>query len=134
MSTIESKKVDVKASREEIFTFLTNLNNFIELLPKDKISDWKSDEASCSFKVQGGYKIGLLMGSAHPHEKIILNSSSDSPFKFVLNIHLEEFGSGTRGWQVCEADLNPFLRMMVEKPLKNLFDYIADKLQARYES
>ncbi len=134
MSAIESKKVDVKASREVVFSFLTDLNNFIELLPKDKISDWKSDTQSCSFKVQGGYKIGLIMGSVEPHSKIILNSSSDSPFKFVLNIILQESATGTLGWQVCEADLNPFLRMMVEKPLKNLFDHIADKLQARYSA
>ena len=34
----------------------------------------------------------------------------------------------TTAFQVFEADLNQFIKMMVESPLKNLFDHIADKM------
>jgi hypothetical protein len=31
---------------------------------------------------------------------------------------------------VFNGEINPFIKMMVEKPLKNLFDHIADKMKA----
>ncbi|MBK9699810.1 MAG: hypothetical protein IPO79_06890 [Flavobacteriales bacterium] len=31
--------------------------------------------------------------------------------------------------QVFNADLNPFIKLMVEKPLGNLFDHIAEKMR-----
>lgn len=133
MTKIESKIVQVNASPEQVFSFLTDLSNFRELLPQDKISDWSSDGKTCVFKVQGGYKIGLALDSAVPNSSVVLKSTAESPFRFTLNIHLEPLNGGTRGWQVCDAELNPFLRMMVEKPLKNLFDYIADRLSVKFQ-
>jgi len=41
-------------------------------------------------------------------------------------VNLEERGENTHAGQVFEADLNPFIKMMVESPLKHLFDHIAD--------
>ena len=133
MTNIESKEVDVQASQAEVFTFLSDLNNFKELLPTDRISDWQSDKDFCSFKVQGTYKIRLDLKELLPPGKIILQSGEGSPFKFHLHINLDENGASTKAHQVCEADLNAFLKMMVEKPLKNLFDHIADKLKAKYD-
>lgn len=133
MTAIESKQVDVKAPVSEIFTFLSDLNNFKELLPQDRISDWQSAEDFCSFKVQGTYKIRLDRKELLPPDKIILQSGEGSPFKFTLEVFLNEQGDSTLAQQVCQADLNPFIKMMVEKPLKNLFDHIADKLKAKYD-
>jgi hypothetical protein len=49
---IESKKELVNQSIQIVFDFLKDTRNIYELLPQDKISDWKADELSCSFKVQ----------------------------------------------------------------------------------
>ncbi len=59
-----------------------------------------------------------------------MKSTDRSPFPFTLNVHLEEKDGATEIHEVFEADLNPFIKMMVEKPLKNLFDHIADKMVA----
>lgn len=132
MATIESKKVTVNAGSEAVYTFLSDLNNFEQLLPQDRISEWSSTEKECSFKVQGGYKIGLQWERGEEHSLIVLKSTPAAPFPFDLNIHLSEEDGKTNGYQVCNADLNPFLKMMVEKPLKNLFDYIADRLVEQF--
>jgi len=133
MTTIESKQVDVKAPVSEVFTFLADLNNFKELLPQDRISDWQSAQDFCSFKVQGTYKIRLDLKELLPPDRIILQSGEGSPFKFDLTIFLNAQADSTLAYQVCAADLNPFIKMMVEKPLRNLFDHIADKLKAKYD-
>lgn len=127
MATIESKKVIVNASSEKITSFLTNTDNIIKLLPESKISDWKSDGKTCSFKVQGAYNIGLSLVEAVGN-KIQFNSTEGSPFPFKLDVFLNEKEGSTEAYQICEAQINPFLEMMVKGPLKNLFDYMAEQL------
>jgi len=128
MTRIESKKVNVACSTEECYEFLTDLNNYELLLPKDKISNWESEEKKCSFKIQKTYKLALVYKNGIPYSEIHLVSGENSPFPFSLNILLSEAGGNCDAQLICEADINPFLKMMVEKPLNNLFNYMADRL------
>jgi carbon monoxide dehydrogenase subunit G len=128
MTRIESKTATVNTSSEKIFQFLTNLNNIEKLLPPGKYSDWKSDENMCSFKVQSAYQIGLSLKSSEPNKIVTYSSTQGSPFPFELNVKLDESNGSTTGQLICDAQINPFLEMLVKGPLKNLFDYMADKL------
>jgi carbon monoxide dehydrogenase subunit G len=130
MTRIESKTVQIAKSPHELYTYLQDMNNFKELLPQDRISDWQSDGNSCSFKVQGAATIGLKIAGGTEPNHLQLASTERSPFPFTLDVHLEDEGTGTKAWQIFNADLNTFIKMMVEKPLKNLFDHIADKMVA----
>lgn len=127
---LESKTVEINKPPQDLFDFLQDMNNFKQLLPQDKISEWQADENKCSFKVQGAATIGLeRVGGEAPH-LVNLKSTERSPFPFTLNVHLDGNGEGTKAHQKFEADINAFLKMMVEKPLQNLFDHIADKMVA----
>lgn len=128
MTRIESKKVNVSCNAEECYEFLTDLNNYELLLPKDKISNWESDEKHCSFKIQKTYKLALIYKNGLPFNEIHLVSGENSPFSFTLNIMLTNNGDNCDAQLICDADINPFLKMMIEKPLNNLFDYMADRL------
>ena len=128
MTRIESKKVQVPAEKIVVKEYVIDLNNFEKLLPQDRISDFESDGETCSFKIQGMSTIGLKVvdGSADP----IRLESTKSPFSFTIDIHLTETSGATEAYQIIDLDLNPMMKMMVEKPLRNLFDHIADRLQA----
>lgn len=128
MTTIHSKEVHIAKPAAELYAFLQDMNHFQQLLPQDRISEWKSDGNSCSFKVQGAATIGLMLDGGVAPGLVKMKATDRSPFPFTLDVHLEEDASGTRAWQVFNADLNPMIRMMVEKPLKNLFDHIADRM------
>ena len=52
--------------------------------------DWKSDETSCSFKVQGGIMIPLIQVGLEEPSKIFLKSGPRAPFNFDLTIFLIE--------------------------------------------
>lgn len=132
MATIESKQVVLNTTPDEVFGYVKNLNNLIDLLPADKVSEWQGDEGKCSFKVAGGYKIGLEHKSLSEPSSIVLRSSEGSAMKFDLDIRLQGEGDKTHARMVADVDANPFVMMMVEKPLKNLFDYIATKMEAKY--
>lgn len=134
MTTIESQQVDVNTSPQEVFDFLIDLNNLKELLPQDKISDWQSTTDSCSFKVMGAYTIGLKKESWEEPERLLLKSTENAPFPFTLDIGIKSTESGARAGLVSEVDVNPFMKMMVQKPLQNLFDYIANQLKVKFEA
>jgi carbon monoxide dehydrogenase subunit G len=131
---IESKTVEVQAGKEKVFAFVSDLNNFEKLLPAERISEWESTADYCSFKVQGTATIDLKLKETHPHDRLLLESGEKSPFPFTLEIFFEESEGVTRAYQVMQADINPFLKMMVEKPLSNLFNYIADRLTEQVNS
>ncbi|NND93354.1 MAG: hypothetical protein HKN45_00700 [Flavobacteriales bacterium] len=129
MTIIESKKVQLDAKPEVVVNYAKDLNNFQFLLPKDRISDFESDGKSCSFKIQGLSKIGLTVEEVK--EDLIVLRSTESPFSFSIDVHIDEQnGGGVEAYQKVNLDLNPMMKMMVEKPLRNLFDHIADRLRA----
>jgi len=131
---IESKTVSVAANPEEVFKYVSNLNNFKNLLPQDRISEWESNDDYCSFKVQGTATIDLHLKNSKEFSELYLESGEKAPFPIKLTVFLSEMENGTKAYQIMEAQINPFLKMMVEKPLANLFDYIADKLVEQFNS
>ncbi len=128
MARIESKIVQVNCSPEECFEFLKDMNNYELLLPKKSVTNWESNEKECSFKIQKTYTLVLEHVGHTPHEQINIKGGKASPFKFTLDVNLKELENGTEAQLVCDADINPFLKMMVQKPLNNLFDYMAERL------
>jgi len=130
---LDSEKVIVKETAENICAFLKDANNLIHLLPQDNISDFKSTEDDCSFKVQGGITISLIQDGAEGNNKVFLKSGEKSPFPFRLTINLSESKEGTEGDIHFDGEVNMFLKMMVEKPLGNLFNYMSKKLKAHFK-
>lgn len=130
MAAIESNKVSINNSSDKIFTFLSDLNNFEKLMPEGKVTDWESTNDTCQFKVQGMGKLGMKIKSTEPNNKLVLESLSEKPFPFELTITIEEETTDNVKVQMSlDANINPFMKMMVEKPLTNFFNMLADKLQ-----
>ena len=50
------------------------------------------------------------------------------PLKFTLTCLLEPTGTGTNARVAFEGDVNPMMRMMVERPLQNFLNQLAEKL------
>ena len=130
--TIDSTKVNVSAAPEQIMDFLKDANNLIHLLPQDKISDFKSSVEECSFKVQGGVIISLIQDGQEGSNKLFLKSGKSSPFPFKLTIFVSPSEGGSSGYIHFDGEVNMFLKMMVEKPLTNLFNYMSNKLQEHF--
>lgn len=124
---IESDHVSVVCPTAEVFEFLCDLNNFEQLLPQDKYSNWESTADYCSFKVQSA-TIDLAKKEVNANDLIVLTSGDKAPFPYTLNIRLSEKGESTEGFIEFEGQVNQFLQMMVESPLKNLFNHMAKRL------
>ena len=131
MTEIKSTEVTVKGSEQEIFDFLIDLNNLVQLLPQDKISEWESSNERCSFKIQNAATIELVLDKAEAPNTIYLVSGERAPFKFTLDIHISGNSDSTcTGYIHFKGDMNPFIKMMAERPLTNLFEYMGNQLVA----
>ncbi|MFN3874396.1 MAG: hypothetical protein ACK4L7_00600 [Flavobacteriales bacterium] len=128
MTHIQSKQVTIAKPAAELYAFLQDMNNFEQLLPPGRISEWQSDGRSCSFKVQGAATIGLELMPGDEPSLVRMKATERSPFPFTLDGHLKEENGSTTAWMEFNGEINPFIKMMVEKPLKNLFDHIADRM------
>lgn len=130
MSTIQSQKVLVPRSDQEVFDFLVDFNNFEKLMPEGKISGWKSDTESCSFQINGLAKIGMRITNKTPHSEVNIVSDGKNPFEFTLNIYMTAVdASSCEAYLVFDGKMNPFLSTMVTKPLTNFFNMLATNLK-----
>lgn len=129
---ITSDKALIEAPVAAVFEYLSDAANIEPLLPADKISDFRSDETGCTFKVQGGFTISLHYDYKIFPKELHMKSGEKAPFDYTLTIHLKEVDDHTEGYMDFEGDVNMFLRMMVEKPLTALFNSMAKKLQEQF--
>ncbi|NUM50625.1 MAG: hypothetical protein HUU48_05860 [Flavobacteriales bacterium] len=130
MTKIESNKAYVKKGQKELFTFLSDMNNFARLLPSDKIENVVTTDKTCSFRINGMADISLVKKRETPNYQIEIESGEKTPFKFTLNIYItEETDYASCAQLVFEGHLNPMLKLMVETPLTNFFNMLASKLE-----
>jgi hypothetical protein len=126
---IESKKAIVNTSAEKAFNFISDFNNFKNLLPDDKISDYQSTSDSCSFNINGMANISMRIKSRFPNSKLEVVSDGKNPFNFLFTILLDEKTENScEAVIIFEADVNPFVKMMIETPLTNFFNMLSEKL------
>lgn len=129
MLNIKSQTVSLNSSQDEVFNYLTDLNNYKQLLPEKNISDFNSSVNTCQFKIQNIYTIGLEKNGTQDNSEIKLRSTQNSPVKFDLTINLSRPNGTTEAYLDCQADVSGMLKMMVENPLKNLFSHMANRLK-----
>lgn len=129
---IKADNVSVNATQETVRNFLADANNLEVLLPQDKISEFQASKEACSFKVQGGITISLVQDGDNGSNELYLKSGEKSPFPFKLTIYMNENGASTDGYILFDGEVNAFLKMMVERPLTNLFNYMSNKLVEQF--
>ncbi len=129
---INTKPKTINASDEVVFNFLADMNNYQELFPEDKIKNWTSTDDNCLCEVKNMGKIGLKKAATTPYSLIYLDSEK-APFKFTLNIFVNKTDTNLCAAHIeFDGDINPFMKMMVEKPLTDFLQSLVDKLEKKY--
>ena len=130
MTRIESKIGVVKQPAEKIFNYVSNFNNFNQLIPEDKVKDFESTENTCRFKVEGIGQAGLRIIEREPHKLIKISSDEETTFDLLLWIQIKEIKPGDSRMKITtEVNLNPMMASVVKKPLKKFVDTLIDQAE-----
>lgn len=131
MATFESPIKTIAASQEAIYNKFSNLSNLAAIqdrLPQDKIKDFQFDNDSCSFSVSPIGALGLRIIEREPI-KTIKFESEKSPIQFNLWIQLVPTSPyETKVKITLKAELSPFIKPMVSKPLQDALNKMADMM------
>ncbi len=126
---IETDKVTVSKPVGQVFDFLADMNNFERLLQNDKIENIVTTADTCEFTIKGMAKIGLKTVDRKSPESIKIESFGKVPFSFEMHIHLQPAEADTcQAYLTFDGKINPFMKMMVEKPMTNFLNMLAYKL------
>ncbi|MBN1599485.1 MAG: SRPBCC family protein [Bacteroidales bacterium] len=127
---LESRIGKIEKPDKKIYEFLTNFNNFKNLVPEDKVSNWYSDENECRFTVNPIGETGVKIVEKEPYKLIKLTSLEQSQYNFIFWVQLKSIEeNGTRLKITMQADLNPMLQMMAKKPLQEFLNKLVDQLE-----
>ena len=127
MTIIESQQVTVNKSSEEIYNFISNFNNFNKLMPSS-VKNLETTEETCSFSLEGMPTIRLKIGDKTPFTNVSMIADGGQ-IDFSLNCVLESDGGNCKARLFFEGELNIMMKMMVEKPLTNFLNLLANKLK-----
>lgn len=129
MTRIESDKTEIKKPAAEVYNFLSNFNNFQKLMP-EQVTNWQSTEDTCTFTIAGMATLGMKIVEKTPNSIIKVARDGKAPFDFTLECLMKEKGNNESEVQLAfDADLNPMLKMMAEKPLTNFLNLLVTKLK-----
>ena len=130
MIKLESKIGKINNTEENTYNFLSDFNNFKELIPEDKIRDWESTEDSCSFAVEGIGGASMQIIEKQPYGLIKVLSNVNNNIDFNFWIQLKQAGeNNTRIKLTIKADINPMMQMLVKRPLQTFLDSLIEQLE-----
>lgn len=128
MTNLESKTITIPQKQERVYDYFCDFNNIGKLMP-EQVEEFTTDGNTCSFTIKGMAKLAMEYESKSPYSEVVLKSYGKVPFNFKLRCTLTGNTDSTDVRLSLEADLNPFLKMMAEKPLTNFLNLLVDKCQ-----
>ena len=125
---LESPKVSIGKSSDEIFSYLSDVSNFEHIMP-DNIDKFEAGNESFIFALKGMPEIKLQIKEKIAPQKIVLGSTSDK-LAFSLTAAIEDTADDKCNAQLLfEGDFNPMVAMMVKKPLQKFIDTLITNIQ-----
>ncbi|RPI41217.1 MAG: hypothetical protein EHM46_06730, partial [Bacteroidetes bacterium] len=128
---IESRIGKSTSSDREIYDFITDFNNFRELLPEDRVSDWEASRDRCSFRVDPVGKTGLEIVEKVPHSLVKMASVPEfSKYNFTIWIQLKRMADDdTRIRITIEPRVSIMLLPVIKGPLRQFVDTLMDRVE-----
>ena len=113
-----------------VLSDLSNMQRVRQSLPQDSVKAFTLTDDRCSFEVSPIGKIEFHIVDREPN-KTIKFETTQSPVPLLLWIQLKHVAENdTRMKMTVRAELNPFLKPMVSKPMQEAVDKIAEILAA----
>ena len=125
---LESPKVTVEKSAQELFDLLSDVRSFEKLMPENIDKFEVIGDDAFIFGLKGMPEIKLKMKEKVAPSKIVLGAASDKlPFTLVANIDVVSDTSSAVKLDF-EGDFNPMMAMMIKGPIGKFIETLAGNM------
>lgn len=124
---LEGRKIVVNKSSTELVEMLKNPEDYKNLMP-ESLQSFEVRDNGFKFSLKGMPEIALKIENVSDREVVLKSAASNLDFelKGTMNPISE---SQTEVQLLFEGKFNPFIKMMVEKPLQNFINSLSDNLE-----
>ena len=125
---LESPKVSVEKSAQQLFDSLSNVSNFEKLMP-DSIAKFEviGDDAFV-FGLKGMPEIKLKMKEKIAPNKVVLGAASDK-LPFTLTANIDSKSENKSDVQLFfEGEFNAMMAMMIKGPISKFIETLANNM------
>ena len=131
MTDFKSEVKTIPYSDSKIFAMLSDLSNLERIkdrVPKDKLKNFSFDVDTCSITVDPVGSVTFQIVERSPN-KMIKFSTTNSPVPLLMWIQLKQIADNDTKMKITvRAELNPFIKPMVSKPLQEAIDRISEMI------
>ena len=125
---LESPKVIVEKSAQELFNLLSDVRNFEKLMPENIAKFEVIGDDAFIFGLKGMPEIKLKMKEKIAPNKVVLGAASDKlPFTLVANINaISDKSSDVK--LDFEGEFNAMMGMMIKGPISKFIETLAGNM------
>jgi len=125
---LESPKVTIDKSAQDVFDFLTNVENFKTLMPENISKFEVLDKDTFLFALKGMPEIILKQKEAIAPNKIVLGAAGGK-LDFSLTGDIFEIEDGKSEVRLTfSGDFNPMMSMMIKGPISKFIETLATNM------
>ena len=128
---LESPFTEVKKSQQTVYKAVNDVARYKEFMP-DAVGSFRTGEDFgmpwFAFTIGGMPEIKLVRDTAEPYSKVSFSTPMGA--KISLAVDIKYVTDDISSVKVSiDADVNPMLRMRVERPLKKFLGDVSDKIR-----
>lgn len=127
---LEGRKIMLNKPVAELVELLKNPQQYEQLMP-DGLQKFEAIADGFKFSLKGMPEIALKVGEVNENKATLRSASSSLDFELTTAMNAVSENQ-TEIQMFFEGKFNPFIKMMVEKPLQNFMDALTDKIEKRY--
>jgi hypothetical protein len=127
---LEGRKILLNKPVAEILELLKNPQNYEQLMPEG-LQKFEAIADGFKFSLKGMPEIALKLGEISERKAVLKSASSSMDFELTTALNAVS-DTQTEAQMLFEGKFNPFIKMMVEKPLQNFMNALTDKIEVMY--
>jgi len=125
---LESPKINVSKSPQEVFDFLSDVKNFESLMPENISKFEVLDNDKFLFALKGMPEIILKKKEAIAPNKVVLGAAGGKlDFSLIGNI-IETENNASEVQLEFTGDFNPMMAMMIKGPISKFIETLATSI------
>lgn len=126
---LESLKHVVSQPPENVFAFLTEVENYKQLMPDTTTKFEVLGEKRFVFALKGMPEIVLELKESIPYNKVILGAASDK-MPFTLTAVIKQLTENSSEVDLLfDGEFNSMVSMMIKSPIKKFIGTLGEKLE-----